>query len=106
MPQHVFVMNDLGETKDREEITISDSVTIISLTSGYRHIEIYNSGGEDVYRGGPTTVTSARGIPIFPEYSILLNNCQKTFRIGLVCAAGQSSTIRVLEYKGIEGDET
>lgn len=106
MPQHVFIMNDLGEAKDRDEITITDTITIVGLTSGYRHIEIYNSGGNDVYKGGPTTVSSARGIPIFSEYSVLLNNCQSTFKVGLVCATGQSSTVRITEYMGIEGDET
>ena len=103
MSQHAKNPNDLGEATDRAQVTIADdAITIITLTDGYRHIQIYNSGSNDVYFGSPTTVASNRGIPIFTEHSRTFNKCKDGFRLGLISTTGGSS-VRIVEYKGEEG---
>lgn len=93
----VVPVNEVGVGSNRAAITATDAAQAISITVGARTIHIHNAGSNDVYYGG-ATVTSATGIPIFPDACMYFNNVQDTFVVYLVCATAATSDVRIVEF--------
>ena len=90
-------IDSIGSPQQRATVAVSDSATQISITSGKRHMEVYNEGTGDIYWGG-SDVISANGIPIFDDYSREFKSCQSSFSVYLICATGETATARIVEY--------
>lgn len=90
-------INTAGKADHRTALTINATAQELTPTTGKRTIEIQNTGTVRVYIGG-AGVTSTNGIILFPNQSRVFANIQDTFSIYLVCASGETSTLRVLEY--------
>ena len=93
----VVPINEVGVGSNRAAVTVNSTRQEITIGTGNRSIHIFNSGSQNIYYGG-STVTSATGIPIFPDATMYFNNVQDTFSIYLVCAAAQTSEARIVEF--------
>ena len=87
----------IGKASHRDALSISDTPTELTLSSGMKSIEIRVTGSNTVYYGGKN-VTSAKGIPLRRREMKIWNNCQKGFSVYLVCESGKTSEVRVVEY--------
>jgi len=86
-----------GVATHRTAITITSTAQEVTITTAKRTIEIQNTGTSTIYYGG-TGVTSSNGIQLFPNQSKIFANVQDTFSIYFVCASGETSTLRIVEY--------
>jgi len=93
----VTTVDSVGAASHRSVINVTATAQEITITTGKKTIEIYNAGGNDIYYGG-SGVTSLNGIPIFSNYMKVFSNVKSTFSIYIVCASGETSTLRVVEY--------
>ena len=86
-----------GVATDRTALSITATAQQVTITVGKRTMEIQNTGTSSIYYGG-SGVTSSNGIQFFPNQSKIFANVQDTFSIYFVCAASESSTLRIVEY--------
>ncbi len=87
----------IGKADHRDALTISDTATELTLSTGKKSIEIRVTGNNTVYYGGKN-VNSSNGIPLRRREMKIWNNCQKGFSVYLVCESGKTSEVRVVEY--------
>jgi len=93
-----YPFGEVGVARVRPYSTIGDTASSISVTSTVRCVEIYNMSSGIVYYGG-SDVTSFTGIPIPISDLKIFNNIKSTFNIYVVCAAGQTAELRIVEYE-------
>jgi len=93
----VVLIDTVGVATHRTAIAVTSTAQEITITAGKTTIEIQNSGTKIVYIGG-TGVASTTGILLFPNQSKLFSNVKDSFSIYVVCAAAETSTLRVVEY--------
>lgn len=86
-----------GVVSNRAAITVTAVAQEITIGAGLRSIEIQNTGTDLIYMGG-SGVTDATGIKLFQNQGKLFMNVKDTFSIYFICAAGKTSTLRVIEY--------
>ena len=78
--------------------TITDAITTVAISSGRRSIEIENRGGKDCFYGG-SAVTSANGRTLYSNgESKTWINVKENWTVYFICAAGESTTLRIVEY--------
>ena len=94
-----FVPINLAGAASNRATQAIGNVTAWELTPtlGKRTIEIQNTGTNEVYFGG-SGVTSATGIILRPQQGKIFANIQDTFSLYFICAAGETSTLRIVEY--------
>ena len=90
-------IDTVGEATNRTAITINDTAQQLTIALNKRTIEIQNVGSNVIYYGGPG-VTSSDGIKLFPNQVKPFSNVSDSFSIYLVCAAAETSELRVAEY--------
>lgn len=90
-------IDTVGAASHRTAITVTDTAQEITISTGKRTIELQNVGSSIVYYGG-SGVTSANGIKLFPGQTKPFSNVKDTFSIYLVCATGENSELRAVEY--------
>ena len=90
-------INTAGAADHRTAITVTSTAAQITLTAGKRTIEINNSGSNVIYYGG-IGVDSDNGIPLFPNQVKPFANVKNDFSIYVVCATGETSTLRIVEF--------
>ena len=93
----VTPISEVGAVSNRTAVTVTATAQEITIGSGKRSIEFHNSGGNNIYYGG-SGVTSSTGIPIFTDEGRIFNKVASTFSIYVVCATGETSTLRIVEY--------
>ena len=95
----IMNMARMSVTKHRAAITITDAAEVeIIISSGYHAIEIQNFGGSDIYYGA-SGVASTNGVALFSGDKKILTNVEETFSIYFVVGAGETSEIRIAEFK-------
>ena len=78
--------------------TISTTASAVTVSTGKRTIKILNFGSKDCYMGD-SNVTSANGLPLYANgESILFENVKDNFTVYFICATGDSTTLRILEF--------
>ena len=90
-------VNTVAVASNRAANTINSTREEITITAGNRTIELHNSGTKKIYYGG-SGVDENDGIPLLPSQTKPFGNVQDSFSVWVVCAAGESSTLRVVEY--------
>ena len=93
----VTMINNVGACSHRTAVSVTATAQAITIGTSKRTIEIFNSGDSNIYYGG-SGVSDANGIPIFPDYKLTLSNVKDDFSIYLVCATGETSTAKIVEY--------
>ena len=93
----VTPISEVGAISHRTAITVSDVAQEITIGAGKNSIEFQNSGTKTIYYGG-TGVSSAGGGRLFPDETKVYTKVKLTFSIYFVCAAAETSTLRILEY--------
>ena len=93
----VTVVNEVGAASHRTAVTVTATAQEIIIGVGKKTIEFHNSGTNDIFYGG-SGVDSAKGIPIFIDEGKIFSKVNSTFSIYFVCAAGKTSTLRIIEY--------
>ena len=95
----VLNMARISLAKQRTAITITDAATEeIIITKEYHSIRIQNSGSSDIYFGG-SDVTSSDGQVVYSGDTMIFTNVEETFAVYFVVAAGETSEIRIVEFK-------
>lgn len=87
----------LGSPDHITAIAVTAVATSHTITAGYKHLYLINTGSKTVYWGG-SGVDSTDGIPINPYGGWWFFNVTSGFKVYLVCAAAESSTIRGVEF--------
>lgn len=96
----VSTVNDIGSPQHRSAVIAVDSNGItITQTTDYKTMEIWNSSQTAMVYYGAPGVTSDLGIPIFPEALKVFHGCQNGFKVRLICASGETTNVRIVEYK-------
>ena len=90
-------VNTAGAADHRTAITVTETAQEITITTNKRTIMIQNTGTSRIYYGG-SGVTSSNGIILFPNQLQPFSNVQDTWSIYAVCAAGETSTLRIVEF--------
>jgi len=91
-------INTVGVATERAEASASSTRTQITITADHRTLEIQNaSSSETIYYGGDT-VTSGRGIKLFPNQTKVFANVQDTFSIYVVADGSETPAYRIVEY--------
>ena len=93
----VTAIAEIGAMTIRTPLTITSTSQEIIITAGKNAIEIQNTGAKNIYIGG-SDVTSTNGIIIIPYESKIFSKVKPTFEFYAVCAALETSTLRVGEY--------
>ena len=94
----VVIVDDVGAASHRTAITVTATEQEITPTSGKRTIELHNTGTKIVYYGGTGVDDSDGGRLYANDPPKIFSNVKSTFSIYLVCATGESSTVRIVEY--------
>ncbi len=95
----VSTINDIGSPQHRVAVVAVDDVGVtLTLTTGYKTMEIWNSSLTITVYYGATGVTSSLGIPVVPEALKTFHGCQNGFKVRFICAAGETANLRVCEY--------
>lgn len=87
-----------GSVSHRTALAINATPQQVTIGTGKRSIEIWNAGNNIVYYGG-SGVSDATGVAIYPKASKLFNNVKDDFNFYIVCGAGLTSTLNVVEYE-------
>lgn len=93
----VTSISEIGAMSNRDAVSVSDSAAQITIGGNKTSIEIQNTGSKIIYYGG-SGVTSTTGIKLFPNQIRIFNKVKSTFNFYHICASGESSTLRVVEY--------
>ncbi len=93
----VVPIDTVGICATRAAVTATATRQQITMTSGYRTIELQNVGSNILYYGG-STVTDSNGIRLYPNSTKIFANVKSTFSLYLVCAAGQTTETRINEF--------
>ena len=94
----VMNMALISQASNRDELTITDVAVELIPSSGINAIEIQNFGNKIIYYGG-SNVTSSNGIAFLQDDRKIFTNIENTFSLYLVCGAGETSKLRIVEYK-------
>ena len=94
---YVTAIEEVGAMSHRTALTITQSAQEIIIGSGKTHIEIQNTGANDIFLGG-VGVDSAKGFQLFTDYSKVFSKVKSTFNFYAICASGKTSTLRIVEY--------
>ena len=86
-----------GQADHRTAITVTATAQEITPTTSKRTIEMQNTGTNVIYFGG-SGVTSANGLKLFPNSTKVFGNIQDAFSVYVVCAAGETCELRIVEY--------
>lgn len=86
-----------GAMSHRTAITVTATPQLISIATGKRSMEIQNTGSSLIYLGG-SGVDSNKGIKLFQNQGKFFGNVTDSFSFYAVCAAGETSTLRIAEY--------
>ena len=92
-------MSVLGNPEDQGTISVTTTAAETEITQGLQGIEFVNMGSADVYYGKLSTLTSARGAPIFSNGGRrTFENIPSGWKISFLTASG-TSTLRIIHYK-------
>ena len=94
---YVTPIAEVGAISHRTAITVTSTAQQITIGSSKNSIELHNSGANNIYYGG-SGVDNTKGIPIFPDEGRIFNKVKPTFNLYVVCATGETSTLRIIEY--------
>ena len=94
----VMNMGLISQASCRAELTVTDTAVELVPDSGIYAIEVQNLGNKIIYYGG-SNVTSSNGIAFFQDDRKIFTNIENTFSLYLVCASGETSKLRIVEYK-------
>ena len=88
----------LGDPKQDTPLTITDVAQVLILPHGIISLEFQNTGSKDCYYGA-SDVTSANGGIIYSGGDRkTFENLPSNWKVYLICAAGLSTTLRVIKY--------
>ena len=88
----------LGNPTEQTPFVISDVIHTVTVAQGIQSVEFVNMGSNDVYYGS-STVTSARGGPIYSGGDRrTFENIPSGWLISFICASGKSTTLRQINY--------
>ncbi len=87
----------MGSPSHKTPMTVTDSPQSLTVTSGKAHLEIFVVGNNDIYFGG-SGVSSNNGRPVYSGSGKIWNDVKDDFKVYLVCASGETSEIRIIEY--------
>ena len=92
-------VNEVGAASHRTAVTVDSTAQEITMTAGKRSIELQNTGDKNIYYGG-SGVDSTKGIIIYPTQTKTYSNVKDdaSFSLYVVCAALETSTLRIVEY--------
>ena len=93
----VGVLTSVGVCNHRTAIAVTATAQKLAIVVGKPTIEILNIGSNAVYYGG-VGVTSSNGFPIYRRAYKSWNNTKTGWKIYVVCAAGLTSELRIVEY--------
>ena len=89
-------VTNVGQCDHTTAITVTSTAAKLTLTAGKTTVEMMNTGDNTVYYGG-VGVTDVTGFPIYRR-SWHSWSTKKNWSIYVVCAAGETSTLRRVEY--------
>ena len=88
----------LGSPTQRTAETIGNAATTdLTITGGKKDMLVQNTGSNSIYMGN-SSVTSANGFQMYSATSFLFENVNDSFTVSFICAAGQTSTLRIVEF--------
>ena len=91
--------NPLGNPEDQASITVTTTAQQVQVTHGLQSIEFINMGNKDIYYGKLSTLTSARGAPIYSQGGRrTFENIPAGWKISFITADG-TSELRILYYQ-------
>ena len=96
---NIVAFDDVGAFNTVAPYSIdSAGATQLTLTSGKKSIIIQNTGSSIIW-GGDSDVSPAtnRGIAILPYVMLIFRSVSSNFSLYLKCAAGETSTLSVIE---------
>lgn len=96
--EYIPTMNKVGACDHQDEIDVSSTPTQITISAGKNSLEIANVGDNDIYYGG-SGVSSADGMILFRGSTKAWTHVKESFSVYVVCAAGETSKLRVVEYE-------
>jgi len=91
-------VNTVGVATERAEVSSSSTRVEITITAGHRTLELHNADSAQILYYGGSTVTSARGIPLFPKQTKTFANVKDDFSIYVVADGSESPEYRIVEY--------
>lgn len=93
-------MQVLGNPEEQDTIAVTAAAAQTQITHGLQSIEFQNLGTKNVYFGKLSTLTSDRGGIIYSSGgSKTFENVGAGWKISFICASGESSTLRRIDYK-------
>ncbi len=93
-------LSDISSPKCETNVSVTNTAELVTLLAPKKTIEIYNSGSSSIYYGDSTVDGDNLGIPIIPGETKIFSAVENGFSVYLVCATGESSTARLITYKG------
>ena len=90
-------IHNVGACSHRTAVTVTEEAQQITITASKNTIEFINTGTNTIYYGG-SGVNSTNGFPIYRRVSKSWSSVKSSFSIYVVCAAGETSTLRIVEY--------
>ena len=91
-------IDSVGAMSNRAVVSITAVAQQISIAAGKNTIEIQNTGNNEIYIGG-SSVDDTTGIILRPQQTKAWANVKSTFSFYVVCAATETSTLRIAEYE-------
>lgn len=93
----VTAVSEVGACSHRTAVTVSVTAQEITIGTNKTTIELQNTGTNNIYYGG-TGVDATKGIILHPDVTKAFSKVKTTFSIYVVCATGETSTLRIAEY--------
>ena len=91
-------INTAGVATERDPVNASNAAVKITLTVGMRTLEIQNTSSTLTLYYGGLTVTSARGIKLFPNQTKIFANVQDDFAFYVVADGAETPEYRIVEW--------
>jgi hypothetical protein len=98
MPGHRFDQ-DVGSPTNQRVVTVTSTAQKITLTGArFKTMEWYNADPTNKIYFGDSTVTSANGMPLLAGDYRIFRGAQNAFSAWVVCSAGQTANLNIIEY--------
>lgn len=97
----VSSLSDISSPIIETNVSVTSTRALTTIAAPKKTIEIHNAGTTySIYYGDVTVDGTNNGIPIVPGETKVFAAVENGFKIYLVCKAGESSTARIITYKG------
>lgn len=94
-------LSDIASPIIETNVSVTSTAQVVTIAAPKKTMEIYNAGSSySIYYGDSTVDGDTKGIPILPGETKVWAAVENGFKVYLVCKAGETSTARIISYKG------